>query len=252
MDIRVKVDTARFNDLAKNYPRNLAFSTANAINDTAKDAQKAIREHMAQVFHIRSANSKAFLDRSIKIMVWANVRGGRPYAIIGIDNKASGRRAKLLSMFEEGGTRTAQVGRRVAVPRVGTGGARPSIESQINPNWLIQSLNMHKAPTAPRHALSGNPRNVKRRKGQASSYQFWQGANGTFMLERSARAPYGGIFRRESAGKGDGAIRMLYSFRPSVPLPAVLSFVETTGQVFEARFMSNLNRRFYHLRGIGG
>jgi hypothetical protein len=248
MQINIKVDTFRFNDLAKNYPRNLAYSTAQALNDTARDAQDQIRDEIAQHFHVRSSRTMGLLRRSIKIMAFANVRSNRPYAILGVDNKPR----LLLSMFEEGGRREPWVGRRAAVPRVGSGGARASIESPINSAWLIKSLNMHKGPTVPRKTLSSNPRNVRRRSGNRSNYQFWQGASQTFMLERTKRAAYGGIFRRVEKGAGDGAIKMLYSFRPQVPVPAVLEFYTTAGRVFASRFTAHLDRRFYRLRGVGG
>lgn len=248
MQINLKIDTDRFDKSARNYARNLAYSTAQAINDTAIDAQKAIREHMVRTFHIRSASTRNFLFRSVKIFEFANVRASRPYALIGVDNKSR----LLLSLFEEGGDRTAFVGRRVAVPHTGQGGARSTLDSKINRNLLISSLNMHRGPTVPRKRLSTNPRNVRRRKGPSSSYTFWQGNDGTFMLEHSKREPYGAIFRREAPGKADGAIGLLYALKPSVRVRAVLDFVRTVGTTFDDRFALHLDRRFFHLRGLGG
>lgn len=245
MQINLKIDTDRFDKSARNYARNLAFSTAQAINDTAIDAQKAIREHMVRTFHIRSASTRNFLFRSVKIFEFANVRASRPYALIGVDNKSR----LLLSLFEEGGDRTAFVGRRVAVPHTGQGGARSTLDSKINRNLLISSLNMQKKPAPGGPITSNDPRNVRRRKGRRSSFTYWQGSNNTFILERSRGVPYGGIFQQD--GKGKDNIRLLYSFRPSVRVRAVLDFVRTVGSTFDDRFQLHLDRRFFHLRGVG-
>jgi hypothetical protein len=248
MQINVKMDLTRFNQEARNYARNLAYSTAQALNDTAVDAQGAIRDHMARTFHLRSASTRNFLFRSIKIFAFANVRASRPYALIGVDNKSR----LLLSLFEEGGERTAFVGRRVAVPIIRPGGARSSLDSKISKQKLITSLNMRRAPTAQRKNLSTLQRNVRRRRGGHSSYTFWQGNDATFLLEHSRREPFGGIFQRTAKGKADGAIALLYALKPSVKVRAVLDFVRTVGSTFDARFQAHLDRRFFHVRGIGG
>jgi hypothetical protein len=237
--IDLRVDTSLLDKNAKRYAKNLAYSTAQALNDTAKEAQRRIREHLRVVFHVRKAQ---FLDRSIKIFAFANVQASRPYAEIGVDNKPR----FLLSLFEEGGARLPFVGRNVAVPVIGQA-ARPSVDDSVRPDLTFQALNFRKGPVtqAGRAVLAARKAVKNRKRKLAGSYYVWQGQQRTFILAASRRAPLGGVFQRTGPKRDD--IRLIYSFRSSVRVSAALEFVQTSQVAFDEIFREAFFRRFYRL-----
>lgn len=244
MRIDVKVDTSLLDQNAKRYAKNLAYSTAQALNDAAKDAQRQIRANLRERFHIRNA---AFMDRTIKIFAFANVTANRPYAEIGVDNS---KRHLILSLFEEGGARLPFVGKNVAVPITGQA-ARPSVTDNVIEGFTFQALHFTKGPIArtARGADAWARQRLARSRGirgkLSSEYFIWQGANRTFILFHTKRAPLGGVFQRVGPKRDD--IRMIYSFKSNVRLRAALNFVSTTQGAFDTTFREAFFRRFHRL-----
>jgi hypothetical protein len=240
MRVDCTVDTSLLDKNAKRYAKNLAYSTAQALNDTAKEAQRRIREHLRVVFHVRKAQ---FLDRTIKIFVFANVQASRPYLEIGVD---SSKPRFLLAMFEKGGARLPFVGRNVAVPVVGQA-ARPSVEDSVRPDLAFQALNFRKGPVtqAGRAVLAARKAVKNRKRKLAGNYYVWQGQQRTFILTQTRRAPLGGVFQRVGPKRDD--IRLIYSFRASVRIAAALDFVQTSKITFNDVFQEAFYRRFYRL-----
>jgi hypothetical protein len=244
MKIDIKVDTSLLDKNAKRYTKNLAFSTAQALNDAAKDAQRQIRVNLRERFHIRNA---AFMDRTIKIFAFANVTTGRPYAEIGVDNS---KKNLILSMFEEGGARLPFIGKNVAVPVTGQA-ARPSVGDSVRPDFTFQALNFTKGPIVrtARGADAWARQRIARKRGirgkLASEYYVWQGQQRTFILFNTRRAPLGGVYQRVGPKRDD--IRLIYSFKSNVRLRAALNFVSTTEGAFNSTFRDAFYRRFYRL-----
>lgn len=244
MQINVSVDTSVLDKNVKRYQKNLAFSTAQSINDVAKAAQSQIRMNLQQQFHIRN---KTFMDRTIKIFAFASATANRPYAEIGVDNSKS---RLILSMFEQGGARLPFVGKNVAIPVTGQA-ARPSVSDSVRPDLTFQSLNFTRGPivrTARGADAWARQRIAKKRgiKGKlANEYFVWQGAQRTFILFNTKRAPLGGVFQRVGPKRDD--IRLIYSFKANVRLRAALDFVSTTEKSFNTTFRNAFARRFYRL-----
>jgi hypothetical protein len=241
MQVNIKVDTSLLDKNAKRYAKNLAFSTAQALNDTAKVAQSRIRANVHTRFHVRKAQ---FVDRSIKIFAFANAGANRPYAEIGVDNKPR----FILSLFEEGGARLPFVGKNVAVPITGQA-ARPSLDSNVRADLQFQSLNFRKSKTTVtargREVLKARRASGNRKRKLSGDYLIWRGNQRTFILPQTRRAPLGGVFQRVGPGKDD--IRLIYSFKSNVRLKAALDFVSTSEQAFSDVFQESFYRRFYRL-----
>jgi hypothetical protein len=239
VQVNVSVDTSGLDRLASRYTKNLAYSTAQAINDVARTSQERIRAGLRRTMHVRKA---AFIDRSVKIFVFANVQAVRPYAELGIDNKTR----LLLSLFEKGAMRTAFVGRDVAVPITGRP-ARLSPTASVRADLTFQQLAFHKGRVteAGRAVLKERRRAGDRSRKLTGGYYFWQGAQRTFILTGTARLPYGGVFQRIGPKRGD--IVLLYAFKPSVRIAAALNFVNTTQATFNGEFQYAFQRRFYRL-----
>lgn len=244
MRIDIKVDTSFLDKNAARYTKNLAYSTAQALNDVAKQAQREIRGNLRERFHIRNA---AFMDRTIKIFAFANATANRPFAEIGVDNTKA---RLLLSLFEEGGARLPFVGKNVAVPVTGQA-ARPSPTDAVRPDLTFQALHFTRGPIArtARGADAWARQRIAAKRGikgrLSASYYVWQGAQRTFILFNTRRAPLGGVFQRVGPKRDD--IRLIYSFRQNVRLRAALNFVATTETTFNTTFREAFFRRFFRL-----
>jgi len=241
MQINVHFDTSVLDKTAARYEKNLAYSVAQSINAAALEAQKRIRRHLRDVFHIRRGE---FIDRTIKVFAFASVGKDRVYAEIGVDNKP---RLLILSMFETGGNRLPFKGKAQAVPVTGQI-ARPSSASNVNPAYTFQALNFHRGPITARgrHVLAARrARGINKRK-LSGQYYVWQGANRTFILQATRRAPFGGVFQRVGPGRDD--IRMIYSFRRTVPLRKALAFIETSREAYERVFADTFVQKFFRLK----
>lgn len=242
MQIGIKIDTSILDKNAKRYTKNLAYSAAQALNDAAKEGQRRVRADLRERFHIRDA---VFMDRTIKIMAFANVGASRPFAEIGVDNT---KKNLILSLFEDGGARLPFVGRNVAIPVTGQA-ARPSVSDTVRPDLTFQAMAFRRSKTtstsAGRAVLKArrSAGNKKRRLG--GEYLIWRGENRTFILPSTRRAPLGGVFQRTGPGKDD--IRLIYSFKANVRLRAALGFVDATTQAFNDTFRESFYRRFYRL-----
>lgn len=252
MDIKFDIDLSLLDERAKNFEKNLAFSVAQALRETALTIQKKIRLHIAKAFKLRKSSSynQYWILDQIKITTWPNVRQNRPYAVIQVNDKNKGR-ALLLGTFEEGGTKGPALGRHIAVPITG-GAARPSWEQSVNTRkYGFAALNFQQKTYGQLGADSwkGRKRAAHPRKpkppGPHAAESVWVGRSGAFMLPKTGRSAYGGVYQRTEAGR-DG-IKMLYSFRPSAALKKSLGFIDTARATYAADFQEEFYRRFLHI-----
>ncbi|MCI0620296.1 MAG: hypothetical protein L0387_01240 [Acidobacteria bacterium] len=212
MKINVKIDTKALKATTQREARRLAFSTAQALNETAKEVQTAERVQLDRTFQVRKAG---FIYRLIKITSWASARQGRPYAEVAVDNT---KKRVLLSTFEEGGVKEPAKGKHVAVPITGEA-ARPSFASTIEEGLTFKGMKFRKHVT-------------KRGKVQ------WKGRRGTFII------PDLGVLQR-TAGKAKSSIaRVIYSFQNRPKLKAVLNFVETARATFDRQWERQFRRAY--------
>lgn len=242
MDINVNVDTSILDKHMKGYEKNLAYSTAQALNDSAKAIQGKMRDQLRVKFKIRKND---FMMRRIKIMEWASVAKDKPYAVVGVDMKSR----LLLPMFEEGGAKRAFIGKHVGVPITGQA-ARQSFEQPVSKEFTFKGLGFKRKT---RHdigveAWTNRPHSSKpkkRKPGKHASDSLWVGRERTFILGSTKRAPQGGVFQRVGTGKDD--IRMVYTFKSTVPIRQGLDFTKTAREVYDNTFREAFYRRFLHL-----
>lgn len=110
MTIRVKVDVPP--NLFAREARQIPFALARGINDAIDAAQKAQRQHQADVFTIRR---KSFADLSVK-----RTKAATKASLSAVlEIQSPGGRKGIFEKFEEGGTKTPQ-GKSLAVPVVGS------------------------------------------------------------------------------------------------------------------------------------
>jgi len=236
MDIKFDIDFSLLDKRAKGFEKNLAFSVAQALNETAKAIQTKIRNNIKARFKLRKTD---FVLKRIKISTFANVKQQRPYAVIEVDQK----QRLLLGKFEEGGEREPFVGKHVAVPVTGQA-ARPSWDQSVNARkYGFRALNFQQKDMREVNSKA----NAKRKKNRANSkpYMVWLGRQRTFILNKTRSSPFGGVFQRIGPKHDD--IRMIYSFRGAVRLKRVLGFVETARAEYEKDFREEFYRRFLHI-----
>lgn len=163
MRLDVQIDTSALKARTLREAKNLAYSTSQALNATAKDVQAAERAHMDRTYHLRRAG---FMYRMIKIFQFSNARQGIPFVEIGVDKKPR----LLLGVFEEGGQREPFKGHNVAVPITGSE-ARPGDMSTIPEQFTFRKMQFRRHTTA---------------NGKVQ----WRGENHTFLI------PDVGVFTR--------------------------------------------------------
>lgn len=232
MRFDIQIDASALKARTLREQKNLAYSTSQALNAVAKDAQAAERAHLDRTFHLRRAG---FMYRLIKIFQFSNARQGIPFVEIGVDGKSR----VLLGIFERGGAREPFKGRNVAVPITG-GEARPSEMSTIPGEFTFQKMKFRKHVTA---------------NGQTQ----WKGESGTFLI------PNVGVFQRtgqlsktsrrgnrtKTPGSGNRArsrmVKLLYKLVPPghlKRLPPSLQFVEIAGRNLQEKFTAYFTK-FY-------
>jgi hypothetical protein len=244
MKINIEIDSELLKARTDRQVKNLAYSTAQAVNDTALQVQYRIQGDVQERFHLRkkqgakswegatspyqdetgdapARGERSWLVRQVKMFAWANVRRGRLYAEVGVAQRPR----LLLAGFETGMMREPFKGKHVAVPVSAT--ARDgSIDRPVDP-----ALTFRKLAFRVRWTKSGK-RQIK-------------GKMRTFILGATATHPMGGVYMRVGPGRED--IRMAYSFKRAWRLRKVLQFVARGKQVYEKSFRENFMRRFYKL-----
>lgn len=217
MDIKVDVDVDSVVRLTEAVLRQLPYATNAAITRTAKEAVVSAQREAAEHLQIR----KNFILRRIRILQYSRV--GNLTAVIGVDQKVQGS-PLILGFLEAGqsGEKTPTHGSGIAIPLTGSP-ARPSFPQSV--------------PTSLRY------KNLRLSKGK--------GRKATFVV------PGVGVFERLAAGgrKWDKARQKLitvdrsetaeiYSFKPSVQLPAHVQLRAAMLQIVNARFAEIFTEEF--------
>jgi hypothetical protein len=231
--IEVSIDAARPLLLLKNGGRKMAYALVNALNTSAKAVQAAERARVLGQFVVRK---REFILRQAAIIKFASVGRERYEASISVGQKKN----LLLARFEGGGPRQPVKGRTAAVPIIG-GPARPSFAQSVPDPFAFAQLQLK--PVGGRS---------KRRAGNAVGQ--YKGAQRTFELPHTARAPEGGVFQRVGPGRGD--IRLVYAFvRNQKPIDTRLRFLPTGRdaalKTFGPALRSEVRASFEHAFGIG-
>ena len=217
MRLNVKIDTRALKARTLREAKRLAFSTAQALNETAKEVQREERANLDRKFTIRR---KAFMKRLVKIFKFANARQGRPFVEIGIDPT---RKGVLLPIFEEGGTKPGLRGSDVAIVPITGGPARPTFRRRVPPRFRISQLAFGGKSSADTRPKPGKDA----RKGKL----------GTFMTHT-------GIFQRVRK-----RIRTLYIFSLRVRLKKNLGFIPIARRVFNREFEKQFRKAFNRKKG---
>jgi hypothetical protein len=138
MRLDCELDTKALKAKTQAAQKNLAYSAAQAINETVKEIQTEERVNLDRKFKIRKAG---FMYRLVKVFAFASPKQGRPYAEVGIDDKE---KHVILGLFEQGDVKQPAIGKNVAVPLTGEA-ARPSWGEPVPDAMSFRGLKFKKS-----------------------------------------------------------------------------------------------------------
>jgi hypothetical protein len=149
---------------------------------------------------------KRFILNRVRILQYSKV--GNLTAVIGVDEKVQGT-PLILGFLEEGGSKEPSKGAELAIPLTGET-ARPSFPQSVPTSMRYPNLN----------------------------FQDRKGKKRTYIV------PGVGIFQRVAAGRSPDATSLIYSFKPSAPLPRELHLRDAMLRVIGERFAPIFNEEF--------
>jgi len=214
MRINVKIDTSALKARTKREAKRLAFSTAQALNETAKEIQTAERVNLDRKFTVRKAG---FLYRLIKITTFASPRKGRAFAEVAIDPT---KKRVLLGIFEKGGEKEPAKGKTVAVPLTG-GPARPGFSQPVQEEFTFRKLRF------------------RRHKTKSGKVQ-WKGEQRTFII------PGLGVLQRVKGKAASSVAKLIYAFTRRPRLKGLLDFTEVAVRTFNREWEKQFRNAYNH------
>jgi len=217
MQINVKVDLSGWNLKTPRETRRLAYNMSEALNNTAKTFQLAMRDAISRKFRLRDDTTKTrrFLLQQIVIKPFASPKKGVMYVEISVAQKAR----LLLAAYETGALRQGFVGQDSAVPNPATAREGGQFGGVIKKEVRFKNLRLKPFTV---HAIT-RPDTVQ-----------YKGSDRTFQLGSTAMNPAGGVYQRVGPKPDD--IRLLYSYKAAFKLKAILDFVSTAEFTMNERF----------------
>lgn len=190
------------------------YATSVAINNTLNDIQRAERAHVHQTFTVRRQD---FIDRSIYIGPQDRAKKDRLEGTVRINPERD-----VLAKFDDGGEKRAQRAKSLAIPIVRIGA--PSIiirhSDALSVKNLLAAIDQAKAKDRRMGRSKGNRARLRNLAGldiHGKRVFLVHARNGSALLvERTGAGSHGSL-----AGS-----RVLWAFRPSVPIKAELEFEE--------------------------
>lgn len=208
IDLRVELKADETLNFLGALERQIPYATSVAINRTLDDAQKAIRVHLREAFHLRRPD---FIDRTVYIGREDRARKDNLVGTVRIDP-----RRDVLAKFEDDTIKRPRAAKSIAVP-VFVQDSPDMILARSNPLNLKQLM----------RAIDRRGGKFKREKGQKQ-----RDVQRRAFIVKNARGTF-------VVGRLGSETRVLYAFKPSVPITPDLNFkriaFETAEAVWNAR-----------------
>jgi len=211
MQLEITVDPKQaLKDLKADQERHVPYALSRAVNSTALDVQRAIRNRQRSIFTLRRPE---WADRSVKMVKFATKTD--PVAQLGIHPPGAmgDRRADIIGKFEDQTVKLPK-GRTIAIP----------VSSRIK---------------------RGNAGIIAKRD-RPRAYNFRKvgnrivGDRGTFILRKADGS--GLIMQREKGGRSRGAAHVLYILARRARIKPNLRFQATAQLVVDTRFTEHMVR----------
>lgn len=189
--------------------RQIPYALSKSTNQVTLEARDYLKDRNRQAFIIR----RPWVLNGWRVRL-SNKRQTPIKATLWLDPTRD-----FLSKFEDGGSKQSRSGSSLAVPI----GARPSPKALVPKTLLIRALQLRK------HVTSTGKVQLK---GLHGSFSARDGGR-TWILQRISSG--NSYARTRPSGRGgtkggrDPGVRVLYSFKKSVPIPAALQFYQSVG-----------------------
>jgi hypothetical protein len=208
--INVRMDVRQFTkDLDALATRQIPYTAMKAINYTALDVQLAEQEHVARSFTLRRPE---FVMNTVKIQRGNFATKDNLRAIVEID-----RDRNFLTKFEDGKDKIPSAAKSIAIP----------IEAKRSKMDIV--------------TMANRPKGLMLQTISARSSVVAKGLKRTFLIQSPDGT--GGIYQRVGRGVGS-TVKLLYSFKPRVPIPKRLGLVDTAKRTFASNWMANWQKAF--------
>ncbi len=220
----IEVHVSDADALCRAAQQQLPFAISKAINATANNVRDTMRDELLMRFMVRR---KPFIRSNVQVKKYSDKKEPTIYAEIGTGHPDG---SDLLAKFERGGTKV--------------------MKSALNP-VIIPSTNIKRTPMSipatemyphmlglvQQRATIG-VRKLRTHRTRTGKIQI-KGVRRTFVIGEPG-AKVWGVFQRTSKKK----IRLLWTYKQSVPITARLGFVKTAVAVVEARWPANFDAAF--------
>lgn len=224
----IRADTAAAEQFLDGlYKDQIPFAASLALNQTAKDVQRAEQVQIASNFVLRQA---AFNLRHVRIPKFSN-KADRPMTV----TVEIGERGAYLKKFQAPGTKTAlDPSNPIAIPSTNI---RPSFGD--SPARALYPKNLR---LVPRKAVTGMlpaQRHVTRH-----GVVQLKGKRRTFVLDPTEHrgVKTWGVYQRTGPGRGD--VRLIWTYKSRIPIPRLLDFMGVGERVVAERWTENFAQAF--------
>ncbi len=210
--------------LERLFRDQIPFATSLAINRQATAVRDAIRVHLQEAFTIR----RPWVVQGVQVTHVSDKHDVPIYATVAIDPQRA-----FLAKFEAGGAKAGSPELPIAIP---SAALRPS--STDVPPLALYPKNLRLMPRRDVTGILAATRHITRR-----GVEQLQGKQRTFVLDQTMfGVSVAGVYQRIGPGPHD--IRLLWTYKQRIPIPARLRFsataLETMQQtwpaIYEAAF----------------
>lgn len=229
--IAISVDVGQATGMTAAMMKQVPFAASRAVNVTANDFRDIMRRSLPLRFTIRK---RGFMERQINVTKYSDKREAEIHAVVSTGaREGSGTRRDLLGKFEEGGTkRSADPTNPVAVPSVNL---RTSPQRSIPLAMYPKNLRL-----VPRKGVVG----IIPAKSHVTKRGVVQlkGLRRAFVLDPSTMfgVKTWGIYQRVNKS----TVRLLWTFKRSVPIPRRLRMLELARTAVPALWSENFAKSF--------
>jgi hypothetical protein len=211
------------------FADQLPFATAQALNRTANDVQKAQQSGMGDRFTLRR---KTWVERSIKRGKddWASKK--KMEAAVRVEAYGDASRSDVLAQHEKGGVKKPKRGRSLAIPD----------QIRKNPKKVVPDK---ERPKAFDFRQTGTNMYVSQKDPRVFMWQTSDGKGGIYKRGRTKAARR----RRMASDVGtrntrDANVTTLYRFTPNAKLKKKFQFEETARGTVQFRYNANFEREY--------
>ena len=234
--IDIVVDVKSVEELFGSAKEQMPYAISRAVNKTATDVRDTMRREVLTRFTVRQ---RSFVVSQFQVSHTSDKRDSSIYAEItvgGAGYKGGTKTRDILSIFEEGGMKTSpDPAFPMAIPSTNI---RPTFTASAPRALYPVNLGLR-----PRRAIAGGYK-YPRRHTTSGGIEQLKGSRRTFVLDPLTMqgVKVWGVYQRTGKGKHD--VRLLWTYKQRLTVPALLGFQKTAEAVVDATWQENFSAAF--------